>query len=285
MLIYYIKNIFKNIIYGLFPSLVIKIKKPTGRGGTTKINSYHFDIFNSYFKHLDVEDIQEFIRDKTVVEIGPGNVLGTAFYSIVYGAKKVICIDRFPVVFFKEQYNNFVSLIDYLPNHLKGKASEILKNYDDLKNRIVYYSDLTGRFTHIPDIKADIILSNAVLEHVYDLPSLFNMLSKISDKNALMFHGVDLRSHTMHYKNELDFLNVPIILWKLMTCFRGAPNRITRSEYINIFESHNFKILRELIEKKYDTATVKEYILYNKKNTVDIKDLEIAIIGFVCKVC
>lgn len=70
-----------------------------------------------------------------------------------------------------------------------------------------------------------------------------------------------------------------------MTCFRGAPNRVKRSEYNNLFERYNFKILREIIVQKYDEAVVKKCKLYIKKNNIDVKDLEFAVIVFICKRC
>ena len=101
-----------------------------------------------------------------------------------------------------------------------------------------------------------------------------------------MFHGIDLRSHHMHYKNKLDFLFVNKLMWKLMTCYRGAPNRFGRSDYIEMFDKYNIKILKEIIFKRYDDTVIKEQITsLSNKSRINIKDLKIAVIGFICKVC
>ncbi|MBN2372450.1 hypothetical protein JXL19_01500, partial [bacterium] len=39
-----------------------------------------------------------FFKDKTLIEIGPGDTLGLALMFIASGCKKIICVDRFKCV-------------------------------------------------------------------------------------------------------------------------------------------------------------------------------------------
>lgn len=275
---YYISNIVKNLIFGLCPKLVLKIRKPSGRG-SKDIDSYHFDIFNSYFIHLGIKDIEAFLDRKVVAEIGPGDILGTAFYSLVYGAEKVICIDRFPLADINNQHDIFTKLVEYLPLHKKKKGYEVVNS--NLEDSIVYLSDISGSFDSVPDFKADLILSNAVLEHVYDLKALFDLLRSISTGTTIMFHGIDLRSHKMHYRNELDFLSIENFLWKIMTCYRGAPNRLRRKDYLRFFEANSIKIEKEITFETFDKQALNDF-LSTRSTRFSYRELEPSIIGFIC---
>jgi hypothetical protein len=191
-----------------------------------------------------------------------------------------MCIDRFPIAAQNDQKEVFSRLIDYLPPHKKNKAYEILDS--NLQDSIIYLSDISGKFEYCLDFKADIILSNAVLEHVYDLQALFDSLRRISTDKTIMFHGIDLRSHKMHYHNELDFLSINNFLWKLMTCYRGAPNRLRKKDYLDFFRANDIKIIKEIIFEKFNEPILREFLSMDYKG-FNFEELEPAVIGFVCK--
>lgn len=57
----------------------------------------------------------------------------------------------------------------------------------------------------LPDSSFDIVVSNAVLEHVYDLDQVVAELSRVTVLNGFNIHQVDFRDHN-NFGNPLEFL-------------------------------------------------------------------------------
>ena len=55
--------------------------------------------FNDYFVKLNIDkfNITGWLTGKAVLEYGPGDILGVALLMKAHGAKRVICVDRFPL--------------------------------------------------------------------------------------------------------------------------------------------------------------------------------------------
>ena len=88
----------------------------------------------------------------------------------------------------------------------------------------------------------DIIVSNAVLEHVQNPDILFSSMSSLLKPGGIMVHSADLKSHELHYKTDLDFLTISDRLWKWMTFYRGAPNRLRKSDFEKLLQRYDFEL-------------------------------------------
>ncbi len=80
----------------------------------------------------------------------------------------------------------------------------------------------------------DLIVSRAVLEHLYDLDAAFSAMDELLRPGGTMLHKVDFRDHGMFTDggmHPLTFLTVPDRLYRLMSRNSGRPNRCLADYY------------------------------------------------------
>ena len=195
--------------------------------------SYINGVFDDYLKYLQI-DSQE-IRNKNILEIGPGDNLGVALKFIANGAKKVVCLDRvYSARNHRQQYNIYSALRNELDTIMKSDfdSALLLKDgrlfFNDDKIKYIYGFDISDAGSLLKDEKFDFIVSRAVLEHVYNIDTAFSMMNKLLKKDGYVAHKVDLRDHEMFSLdgfNPLAFLTIPNPIWRHMTKHSGKPNR------------------------------------------------------------
>src|SRR2546428_1897621 len=72
-----------------------------GRGAdessARQIADYFWSCFYDYFEILGIpaSDIGRYLKGKTVLEYGPGDVPAVAFLMLAHGADAAVCVDRF----------------------------------------------------------------------------------------------------------------------------------------------------------------------------------------------
>ncbi|MBU4184670.1 MAG: class I SAM-dependent methyltransferase [Proteobacteria bacterium] len=223
----------------------MKLTHETGRGGDYnkdyELEKYCIKVFDDYLRVLNKvkDNISPFFQDKIIVEYGPGDFLGVPLLFLCHGAKRVYCIDRFPLASEKKYLNLYNKM---LLNHNNSYAGR--KTWDDIINKdIIYIWAKDGVFL-VPE-KADIIVSRAVLEHCNSLEKTFKNMHQNLKSRGIMIHKVDLTSHGTHLRVPLDFLCHSPLTWYLMTSQKGYPNRWRRNKYKEILDYYSFKILYE----------------------------------------
>lgn len=189
------------------------------------------------------------LSNKIILEIGTGYTKATMLYMIKEcNLKKVYCYDRF--------------------NCLDNQDDELIKNFglDMYLDKLEYISGTNDELLKIIDLSSvDYIVSNAVLEHVDNLPLLFNILTKLLNDNGMMYHGVDLKCHNRFKKyGELYFHTFTDKLWKMMGDKIGQPNRKLLNDYLYIFENENLECMMELkYFNKDEMERAKTYLKIN----------------------
>ncbi len=123
-----------NMLAKFAPGIYVKVTKQTGRGSedvsTEAVADYFMDCFSDYrnFLGLDENGMEAFLKGKTVLEYGPGDVLGVALLFYANGAELVHCVDRFPLSNFSSKnikiYNH---LLDSLKGEKKKRADKAFK--------------------------------------------------------------------------------------------------------------------------------------------------------------
>jgi len=241
------KAIASNQIARFAPGLYVKLTGQTGRGDSATetsadIAQYFRQCVTDYLDTLDIPSNgrADFLQDKVVLEYGPGDIPGVALLLVAYGARKVYCVDRFPLVSIASKNLDVIhQLANMLSESERQRFDQCFKNPQAPEEgfnseRIEYLvrpngvSDLQG--------EVDIVLSRAVLEHVNDLDATFKDMKAAMKKGAVSVHQVDLRSHGLHVSNPLDFLTPPMWLWQLMHSHKGVPNRWRADRYETIVE-------------------------------------------------
>jgi SAM-dependent methyltransferase len=162
----------------------------------------------------------------TVVELGPGDSLGTGLASLLCGAERYYAVDAvehanpdLDLQILKELISIFrigasipdqlelpdvrpllddYAFPDYAPRDLGGHR------YDDLaravlqrnsRSSVVRYVRTDDAQTNIPAESVDLIFSQAVLEHVDGLESVYASCYKWLKPGGLMSHQIDFKSH------------------------------------------------------------------------------------------
>ena len=268
---FYLINSIKNLLMLFIPGLIIRIRKPSGTGNNVLDRNliasveYSKSVFEKYLRFLDIQNTDSFLRGKTILEIGPGDSLTVAFLFLACGAKKVICLDRFPLARnIKKNSALTKTILQQLPSENRKCLQKIVSF--DSKEKIVWdnsrliYCCSKKKTMPAQNSSIDIVVSNAVLEHIPNLDAMFCELKRIMKPGSLMVHAADLGPHQMSIKNPLDFLMLPGWAWKLITSHRGAPNRARKSCYEKLLKKYSFNILKmqttESFEQKHIDALI-----------------------------
>lgn len=145
------------------------------------------------------------LHGKRILEIGSGRYARVALWMLASGAEHVTLIDP-----------NAQGLA--VPRHWSLLSRDLLKlglNADDAFARIeIISSDISSLPSPSPDERVDIVLSNAVLEHVQDpgqvLGQSFNWLKPA----GVSCHVVDLRDHNLGFQYPFEMLTYSADCWR-----------------------------------------------------------------------
>lgn len=248
------KAILSNQIARIAPSLYVKLTGQTGRGDSSTetaadIAQYFSQCVVDYLDTLSIPQGERasFLQDKVVLEYGPGDIPGVALLLVAYGARKVYCVDRFPLVSISSKNLDVIhQLANMLSEPERQRFDQCFKNPKAPEEgfnpeRIEYLVRPNGMSGMQNEV--DIVLSRAVLEHVNDLDATFEDMLQAMKPDAISVHQVDLRSHGLHMSNPLDFLSPPNWLWQLMHSHKGVPNRWRADRYEIIIQQLGVKLI------------------------------------------
>ena len=174
-----------------------------------------------------------FFRGKRILEIGPGDNLGVALCFLAMGARSVTCLDRFSSDR-NEQHNAeiYEALVRQLDVEERERIHAAIDH--DARGHVSFKRDRIEYRCGIPIEKAhrelaapfDLIVSRAVLEHVYDLEAGWSVMVSLLSSSGQMWHKVDLRNHQFFDQlHPLYFLTVKERLWRAISSPDPTLNR------------------------------------------------------------
>ena len=244
-----------NQVARLSPRGYLRLTGQTGRGDTLAespeyIASYFQRCVDDYlaFAGVPAEEAESWLSGKTIVEYGPGDFPGVALLLLALGARKVYCVDRFPMVRLSQKNAEVWSALmaSLTPIQLE-RARALLRNpqapSEGFHTERIQYVVRAHGFSGLQGV-CDLALSRAVLEHVDDLPGTFGDMRAALKPGGLAIHLVDLKSHGLHQNNPLDFLAWPSWLWSLMYSQKGVPNRWRLDRYREIVSALGVESVR-----------------------------------------
>ncbi|OYU00132.1 MAG: methyltransferase type 12 [Burkholderiales bacterium PBB1] len=244
-----------NQVARLSPRAYLSLTGQTGRGDALGespeyIASYFKRCVDDYlaFAGVPAEQAESWLAGKTIVEYGPGDFPGVALLLLALGARKVYCVDRFPMVRLSQKNAEVWSaLIASLTPIQLERARALLRNpqapSEGFHTESVQYVVRAHGFSGLQEV-CDLALSRAVLEHVDDLPGTFGDMRAALKPGGVAIHLVDLKSHGLHQENPLDFLAWPNWLWSLMYSHKGVPNRWRLDRYREIVDALGVESVR-----------------------------------------
>lgn len=201
------------------------------------------------------------VKDKTILELGPGADLGVGLILLSLGAKKYNSldinnlVDTVPDELYEELFatinkqDNTVRTVEVLSHQL-----ELTKN--NKNDSLNYVCDPLFNTSRFKDEGIDLVLSNAAFEHFDDLETTFAQLTSIVRPGGTLLAEIDLSTHTRWIRDK-DPLNIyrysPFYYDKLK--FSGSPNRVRPYQYAEYLERNgwsNIKIIPyRTLEKSY----------------------------------
>ncbi len=194
------------------------------------------------------------LKNKIVMEIGPGNSYLNAYLCLARGASKVILVDKFPRnLRTKKQIDFCKGEIEFFKeNNYAGEIRYIDEESCHLNND--YITFIAGELPHLTiKDKVDFIFSITVLQLIKDLEPYISIMSKIIRKDGFMYHQMDLKDK---YNNTVEspflFYKYSDFAWECLLTKEGTSyaNRLRYSDYIDLFEKYGFKIIWQQTEKK-----------------------------------
>jgi hypothetical protein len=221
---------------------------------------YISDVFNDYLKIANIT--KDMLQGKKVLEIGPGDNLGVALKFLAAGASEVVCIDKFYSKKNKDKERLIYSrLVEELTSHEKENlrsaitiGREIIINPQKLK---CLYGVGTEYFcTNSDRSYFDIIISRAVLEYIFNIDEVLQIMKFLLAQQGYMIHKIDLRDHGLFSgcgMHPLTFLTIPNCIYNLMTKDSGKSNRKLISYYKQKMQELNLQhniYVTHVLEKK-----------------------------------
>ncbi len=133
--------------------------------------------------------------------------------------------------------------------------------------------DLRG----IPDSSIDIVVSNAVLEHLFDLPAACRELGRVSKPLAWGFHQVDFRDHR-DFQRPLEFLLLGDRQFRRIFAERHGEcgSQWRPSESAEFFETAGFEVTRFAGNMFADENYLGEFELRLRKSASRYRDVPLA---------
>ena len=291
----FLRAVFTNQIARITPRLYIKLTGQTGRGAeketAEQIADYFKMCFYDYFRVLGIRpwQIGDYLEGKRILEYGPGDVLAVGLLMLAYGARSVVCVDRFPIYSMSVKNVEVLQLIiDSLEGQMQLRAKACFRRSGDIASgftdqRLRYLVRPSG-LSGLTDA-ADLIISRAVLEQVNSLPATFADMRHALCHNGVAVHKVDLQSHGLHHRNPLDFLTWPPHLWAWMYAHKGYVNRWRIDRYHEVLAENCLKIVimrPTMVADRRDIEEVRPYLASPFRN---VSDEDLRWLGFwlVCR--
>ena len=238
------------------------------------------------------------IKNKTILELGPGNSLVMAYNFLMNDAKKVILVDKYPLNAYKYVTTNIDKhvLINQIKKSNKTNKQKIflqkeleyikikysktklpfIRNSVVDKNYLLFIAKDLSELKDIP--KIDILISNSVLEHVENVENSILAMSRIISKNGILIHSIDFKDH-YNFNRPFLFYKYSDKIWRKYLTKVGVSytNRIRYDDFIDLFNKYGFDIISE---KKIILPVNEKRI--NKK-FLNRKDLNVASVELVLK--
>jgi SAM-dependent methyltransferase len=202
--------------------------------------AYIQGVVADYLQYAGVDE--SFVVGKRFLEVGPGDNLGVALALLAKGADHVTCFDRFQP--FADQSRNLAvyrGLYESFAEQEQARAAEFMTFSSDggvvFCPKRLHCQYGVAIETWKPAAKFDVVLSRAVLEHVFDLDRAWNAMTRALRPGGQMWHKVDLRHHGYFGQfHPLYFLSIENRLWTLVSSPDPTLNRKRLSDYRRLAE-------------------------------------------------
>ena len=271
---WWMKIIIKLIIsrFGINYSFWQKIK--LFRHGKMDESDYARSVFDAHITRAGITAND--LRDKTILELGPGDSIATAFLASSYGARTILLDTDFAAI-------RDIRIYQRLANDLNNKGIIVpdistAKSLTEILNILnaKYLTEGLSSFSEIPADSVDLIFSQAVLEHIKKNEFLETICEtyRILRPNGIASHVIDLKDHLGYALNNLRFQEN---IWDsdFMTRSGFYTNRIRYTEMIKLFKQAAFKVNITEVQR-WDELPTPRYKMAKPFQSLSLEELLIS---------
>lgn len=204
--------------------------------------------FADYVKYGGLDTAR--LRGARVLEVGPGETLGVALRFLGAGAEQVTANDKFvPLQRSRFHAALYRTLIDGLPPAERQQAVRAVSltdevSFDPRHVQYIYGEGIEDAGARFPSGQFDVIVSNAVLEEIYDSDQMLDTLDRLLKPGGRQVHVIDLGDYGMlskHGFHPLEFLTVPDGVYRYMVESTGQPNRRPLAYYRDTLTAQGYR--------------------------------------------
>lgn len=184
------------------------------------------------------------LRDKNVLELGPGSDLGVGLYLLALGAASYNACDvndlmgQVPESF-------YTALIERIAA-LHGATGTLKTEIDAARAgaasrlRLVVREDF-DLVSAFGAASMDLVFSQAAFEHFDDVPRTVEQLSQVCKPGAVIVAEIDLKTHSrwIRDRDPNNIYRYSDAVYRSFR-FRGIPNRLRPYRYREIFEANGW---------------------------------------------
>ena len=203
-----------------------------------------------------------------VLVIGVGSTFGFALLLLALGARRVVCIDPFLRNTDRHAEERFAEhLLGSIPwPAARAQATahiERARSSDHGQGFLVDGRDI--RFHQVTleaeggaldqDAPFDLIISNAVLEHLSDIDVAMRRFKRLLRPTGGMAHAFGFMNHTLFDRvHSQHYLTFSPFMWRLMTSKGSPPNRASLSHYKRAIEAAGLTGAGFTVTDRYSAA-------------------------------
>ncbi len=222
----------------------------TAPAGLEREVLYAVQVAENCLGHLAAHDVS--VKGRRVLELGPGRNLGTALVLACHGAR-MTAVEPNAVAWEADYHPLFyAALREWLARNRslldRGPLDRVVRKGRIPEELIDFRPGSLEDSPSLPGNSMDIVFSNAVLEHVFDLQTTLAELARITRPGGLNFHQIDLRFHLLS-SDPLKFILYNSRKYARLREFTSGEcgSRVRYAEYKNLFQEAGFRVVGEEI--------------------------------------
>src|SRR5436190_1801980 len=209
-----------------------------------RTRAYDQEVFDDYLHYGQVP--LDAVAGMRVLEIGPGANLGVALLFVAHGAREVVCVDRFESDR-DDEFNRrlYAAIAESLTGGARDRAQGCLDDRGLITAGPIQYrfgAPVEEMDRSFEPQSFDLIVSRAVLEHVYSPEQAWRSMDHVLKPGGRMLHKIDFRCHSFYeHLHPLHFLTVPDWLWNLVSAPDPTLNRARLSRYTSLLAQYGYR--------------------------------------------
>jgi SAM-dependent methyltransferase len=194
-------------------------------------------VYGQYLRYSSLTPAD--VPGKRVLELGPGFTMSIPLLFAADGASWVVGVDKFVPFqtgpYYQHYYAKLRERLDPARQQRYDRALRLEGlTLDPAIARFVYKRELADIVNELGPESYDLIVSNAVLEEIYDPTPVLLAQGQLLRPGGAMVHMIDLRDYGMFSNrgfHPLEFLTIPDWAYRRMVEASGQPDRRLLSYY------------------------------------------------------